>query len=457
MQKVIELINSFIGKGNDRSSRAKKNIFYSFLIKFFSIPISFILIPLTIGYIDSVSYGIWITISSIVMWMSFFDVGINNGLKNRLVESIATGNNNLSKKLISTTYAILTIISLLIFIGFYFLNNFLDWSKILNISSELAKDLPTVALIVVGFFCFRFVLSTINVILLAHQMPAAAAFRGLIEQIFSLLVILLLIYFTKGSVLKLAIGLCVSPIIILLYLNFALFQKKFKNLTPSYRYIDFSILGSIMGIGYKFFIIQIAGIIQFEAANFIIIQNYGPEEVSIYNVVFKYFSILTMIMAIFLAPFWSSVTDAFYKDDFIWIERAKIKYVFIAKILVLFGLVMLILSQFVYNLWIGKNVLNISFSNSLFMYIFVCVGVLGSVYCTILNGIGALNIQFKASIFSPFIFVVFSFLFIKFLNLGINSIILAAIIANFNAYILAPLQYKAIFKEKVKKINFKND
>lgn len=449
MKKIWNLINSFLRKGEQRSILAKKNIIYSFLIKIFSVPISFILIPLTIGYVDAETYGIWITVSSIVMWMSFFDIGINNGLKNRLVESIAFENNDLSKRLVSTTYAILIIISSCLFTIFYFVNQYLDWSKILNTSTDLSKDLAQVALIVVGFFCFKFVLSTINVILLANQMPAAAAFRAFIEQISSLIVILILINFTEGSILNLAYGLCFAPIIVLIYMNITLFRGKFKHLSPSFKYVDFSILHSILGIGYKFFIIQIAGIIQFEAANFIIIRNYGPSEVSIYNVVFKYFSVLTMVMAIFLAPFWSSVTDAFYKNDFLWIDRAKKKYLKMSILLVTGGFIMLIVSPFVYEIWLGKNVLNITFQNSLLMYIFSSVGAIGSVYCTILNGIGALNVQFKASILSPFVFVLLSFLFMSYFKLGINSIILASIIANFNAYILAPIQYNSILKKYV--------
>jgi len=110
---------------------------------------------------------------------------------------------------------------------------------------------------------------------------------------------------------------------------------------------------------------------------------------------------------------------------------------------------MLIISPYVYDIWLGENVMNITFSSSFYMYVFSCVGVVGSVYCTILNGIGALNVQYKASILSPFIFIGFSFVFIKYFKMGIDSIILASIIANFNAYVLAPIQYKSILKKKV--------
>mgnify|MGYP000199442594 FL=1 len=50
------------------------------------------LIPITINYVNADNYGIWLTVSSIISWMSFFDIGINNGLKNKFAEAKAMNN-----------------------------------------------------------------------------------------------------------------------------------------------------------------------------------------------------------------------------------------------------------------------------------------------------------------------------------------------------------------------------
>lgn len=445
---MLKTISGFFSKGEERSVLAKKNVLLTFAIRIVSLPISFILVPLTINYVNKDSYGIWITISSIVAWMSFFDIGINNGLRNKLTESIAEGNTKLSKKYVSTTYAILSIISIFILILFIGVNFFLDWSKVLNTSSSLSAELSKVALIVFGYFSFKFVLSTVNTILLSSQLPASASFRGLIEQVSSLIVIFLLTKFTTGSLLNLALGLCVAPLLVLIYFNVTLFFGKLKNISPSFHYVDFSITKDLMGIGFKFFIIQIAGVIQFQTANFIIIQSYGPSEVTVYNIVFKYFSVLTMLMAILMTPLWSAVTDAYAKKDNDWIIRAEKKYRKIAFAFVGLGLIMLFLSNYMYELWLGKDKIEVSFQTSFCMFLFTLISLFGGIYCTILNGISALDIQYKASIVSPLIFLMSSYFLIKYLNWGINSIIIASIIANFNGYLLAPLQYRRIFYSK---------
>lgn len=432
-------------KGDERSVQTKKNVFLLFAIKILSLPISFILVPLTIGYVNSESYGIWLTISSMVAWMSFFDIGINNGLRNKLAESIAKGDLKLSKQYISTTYAILSIISITVLITFFFANYFINWSVALNTASSLSIELSKVALTVVGYFCLRFTLSTINIILLANQLPARASFQAFVEQLVSLIIIFMLTKHTEGSLLKLAYGLCIAPVLVLIYYNAKLFTGKLEHIRPSFKDVHFSLTRDLMGIGLKFFIIQIAGIIQFQTANFIIIQYFGPHDVTVYNIVFKYFSVLTMIMAIFMTPFWSAVTDAYVRKDYNWIRNAEIKYRNIAIILTLVGVLMLLFSNYAYDVWLGNIQIDIPLKISIYMFLFTIISFFGGIYCTILNGISELNVQYKVSLFSPFLFIFFSYIFITVFNWGLVSIIIASILSNFNGFLLAPLQYKRIF------------
>lgn len=105
-----QLLLNFINKGSERSIKAKKNVLSMLFIKGGSILVGLLLVPLTLEYVDSESYGIWLTLSSMVAWISFFDIGINNGLKNKLAESLALKNYELGQKYVSTTYAILSLI-----------------------------------------------------------------------------------------------------------------------------------------------------------------------------------------------------------------------------------------------------------------------------------------------------------------------------------------------------------
>ena len=314
--KFIQNIK-LLKNNTDRSSKAKWNTILLGSIKTLTIPISFLLVPLTIDYVNKENYGIWLTLSSIVAWMSFFDIGLNNGLRNRLGDSLAKEDYVLSRKLVSTSYALLTIFSSIIFLFFFIINFFIDWNKFLNLSSNsIVQSLPLVISILVGYFCLRFVLSTVQIILIAKQEPGKAAIEPFLEQLLILIIIYSLTIFTKGSLLYLSIALCTAPVIVLIFFNIFFFNSTLKNVAPQFKYIDFSLTKSLMGVGFKFFIIQLAGIIQFQTANFIIMRNYGTEDVTVYNIAFKYFNVLILGMSILISPLWSAVTDAYSKKDF---------------------------------------------------------------------------------------------------------------------------------------------
>jgi len=444
--KARELYNHYFNSGAERSIKAKKNIIVLSLYKGISIVLNLLLVPMTLHYVDASTYGIWLTLSSIVGWISFFDIGLNHGLKNRLAESIANNNDNLGRTYVSTTYAMLAIIFIPLMIILLLIVPFLNWISILNIDTVDNSGIVSAICIIVTYFCINFILSTINVVILAHQAPAEAAFRTLIQQAVSLLIIYILTLTTQGSLLKLCIGLCISPLIVVTTYNLTLFNGKYKNIAPSIKHVDFHKVPDLMKLGVKFFIIHIAGIVLYQLTNLLIIRYYGPTDVTAYNIAYKYFSVLYMAWNILITPVWVAVTDAAAKNDYSWIINMRKKY---SRVLILFiigGIIMFILSKFVYHIWIGDGV-TISWTLSLWVLIYFVVLMFGSVPVSILNGLGKLNVQTIACCVSPIVYLVIFKLLVN-INVGVYSIIIASVVANFNGYLLAPIQCARLLNKR---------
>jgi O-antigen/teichoic acid export membrane protein len=188
--------------------------------------------------------------------------------------------------------------------------------------------------------------------------------------------------------------------------------------------------------------------VQFETANIIIARNFGTAEVTSYNIVYKYFGMLTMVFTIFLTPFWSSSTEAYIKNDIEWIKNGMKKYNQLNIILIGVGILMLIFSNTIYTLWLGKGKVNIAFNLSLWGFVFFNVSMFGAKYVVFLNGISALRIQFWACMLSPVLYVVIAVFLIEYYRMGVYALFIAAVIANFNSYFLAPLQYYQVINKK---------
>ena len=453
MNKVSKELSFFyskyILKGDVRSIRAKKNILGSIAIKGFSIALSLIMVPLTIDYVNPERYGIWLTLSSIVGWFSFFDIGLTQGLRNKFAEAKAVGDDVRAQVYVSTTYAILGIIFFSVWLLYLIGARFVDWTSVLNVPGNMAAEVSMLALIVFTYFCLQFVLRIISTIITADQQPAKSSLIDLFGQIATLIFIVILVRTTEGSLVNLGLALCLSPLVVLAAANVFLFNGAYRKYRPAISKVDFSESKGLFNLGLTFFVIQVAGVIQYQTANVIIAQNFGPLEVTSYNIVYKYFGMINMVFAIFLSPFWSASTDAYAKQDFQWIKNGIKKYNLLNIGVLGVSLVMLLFSDAVYALWLGEGTVNIDFQLSLWGFIFFNVTMFASKYINFLNGISALRIQFWACIISPFLYVGVVFLLVKYFNMGVYSIFVAAVIANYNSFILAPLQYyMVIVKEK---------
>ena len=443
---VLKLFNKHFATGPERTVKVKKNIVLLTIYKGLSIVISLLLVPMTLNYVDSGTYGVWLTLSSIVGWISFFDIGLNNGLKNRLTEALAQNDPELGRTYVSTTYAMLTLIFVPLMIIIVLAAPYINWASLMKIDNAENAGLVAAICIIVTYFCLNFILSTINVIIYAHQSPSEVSLRTLIQQVFSLIVIYVLTVTTQGSLVNLCIGLCISPLAVVALFNITLFRGKYYGIRPSLRYVDFHKLPDLLKLGVKFFIIQVAGIIQFQIVNFLIIRNYGAEDVTNYNIAFKYFNVLYMVWGILITPVWAAVTDAAARHEYSWIRNMQNKYLKLLGVMFLAGVVMLAVSSFVYDIWVGDKV-NITFMLSFWVFIYNVVLMYGSIYVHILNGLGELNIQTIACCISPFVFLGSTWLLIQ-SGVGVYAILIGSIIANFNGYILAPLQCRSVLKNR---------
>jgi O-antigen/teichoic acid export membrane protein len=399
---IYQYIINFFIKGHPRSLKAKKNIVASFLIKGFSIAISLVLVPLTINYINSSRYGIWLTLSSIVGWLSFFDIGFGFGLRNKFAEALAENKEELAKIYVSTTYAILSIIIGVVLVAFFIVNPFLNWTKILNTTPELAGELSILALIVFVFFCLRFIFQLLSTVLAANQEPAKGSFIELMGSMASLLLIFILTKTTSGSLIYLGAILSFTPVFVLIVSSFWFYRNDYKKFAPSFKFIKFKYAKDLMSLGLKFFIIQIAALVLFNTDNIIIIQLFGSKFVTTYNVSFKLFSIVVMVFNIIATPLWSAFTEAYTKNDLEWIKTTIKTLEKIWLFLILFTILLLLVSPFLFKLWLGDKV-QVPFVLSVAMSSYVIVSIWQTIHVFFLNGIGKVKLQLYLVLFSSLI------------------------------------------------------
>ncbi len=439
------------GVKSGRTKNIVKHIGWSFFYKVGSIIANFMLVPITIDYLDTENYGIWLTLSSFIGWFSFFDIGLGNGLRNKFAEAKALGNYKEAQAFVSTAYFTIGTISLFVFIVLLLINPLINWSNLFNTNETLKGELSLLLPIIFGFFAMQLVAKLITSLYQADQNHSIQGKIQFFGNSLSLLVIFLLTKTNESSLLIFGSVFSALPVFILIGLNLFAFGSTFKNFKPRFSLWKIEYLKEITGLGFKFFVVQIAAMVLFSTDNFIISKLFGPEEVVPYNIAFKYFSIVTMAYTIIITPYWSSFTEAFAKKDFAWIKKSVSN---IQKIwlLIPFGLlVMLLFADWFYEFWVGDNVI-VPIRLSLAMALFVILLTFNMIYVNFINGVGKIKLQLITSLISMTINIPLSIYLGKHLGLGSTGVILATCFSLGYSVVLRPIQYWKLINNTAKGI-----
>jgi O-antigen/teichoic acid export membrane protein len=444
-KKIIEKNNS------DRSKKTKFNTFLSLFFRGASILLSFILIPLTIKYIKPDIYGVWLTLTSLIGWIAMFDIGIANGLKNKLSESLAAKKYNNAKTLVSTSYIIITLIALFLILVHIIFNQFISWQHVFNSPFIPENELRNVVNIVAIFFLLKFVADIINVVSAAFQMVAVSSFLLFLSNLGLTISVWILSKTSETDMILLAFLLSFIPFLVSLIASFYLYNTYFKIVKPSLEYINFNESKGLFSLGWQFFVLQIVVVVIFQTDNIIISQFFEPKEVTNFNVAYKYYSILVVLFSIILTPYWTAFSEAYFKKDITWIRSSIQKLVKIFLFSILASLFMIFFSSSFFRIWVGDEI-NISISLSVWLCLYIAIMNWSAIFSNFLNGVGKIRLQLTFAPLVGIINILLSIFFIKVLHLDISAIPMANALSLSLGAFLGFIQYKKIINNEAKGI-----
>lgn len=418
-----EYINSLSEGNKERTTKVNFNIAVSFILRGISIVVSFLTISFSLKLLDTNKYGIWLAISSTVSWISILDIGLANGLRNKVAEYMAVKNYEEAKIAVSSTYAILFIIVVPILLIFGAVLRFSNWNSIFNTKLDNKELLLTIAAVFIGLL-MQFFLKPIASILQGDQQIYKSNLIQLLCNFIPLVPIIFFSKYLRGSMFALAIAQTILPVFVLIAATIILFQTEYKHIRPSLKKVNLTKSRSLFGLSLAFFIVQIAWVFLYSTSELIITHEFGGSDVTLYNLLYKYFSTTGIIFSIILTTYWSAFTDAFALFDFAWIKASIRKLVKIATIFLVITLLQLVLVVPVFKIWVG-NKIHVPFMLSIVMAIYFCVSLYTTLYSIVLNGSGKVKIQAIVSLITALLHVPVVLIFIRYFHWGLNSLVYA--------------------------------
>lgn len=386
-------------KSNKETAAIGKHMVISALCKPISMIISYLYIPLVLKFLGIEKYGIWSTILTILSWISYFDIGIGNGLRNKLTESLSKKDGK-SRKLVSSAYAFITVIMIIVTVFFSLIASKINWKRIFG-TPQCDENLTMVVIVSFIFVSINFILSICKNVLYSLQKAANVSAMELMVQIFNFIGVLFAIHFLESNLFTMAIIYGVSMLIANLLTSVCLYQKN-AIVKPSIKYIDLQVGKSITNVGMQFFIIQICALVLFTTDSLLISFLYGASDVTPYNTVNKLFNVIIGVYGALITPVWSAVTKASVERKFTVLTSLVKKMYKIIGIFVFFAIILLLFFRQISNLWLGME---LDYSRELIIcgFIYCILNIWTNMHGALANGLGILREQMFMSILQAII------------------------------------------------------
>lgn len=375
----------------------KFNLLFSLFLKFFSMIVSFVSIPLYINYFNNDDVlGLWFAILAILNWIMYFDLGIGNGLKNELIRLISKKDFLGAKIVYIKALKFIVLISLVfIVISFLTLSSlyFLNTQNLYGISKE------------------KFYLSIILLLVaVAIHLPLKLSIAGLLSFqksaisnlpifITPMLVMFFLMFYEDlevgGEFLILSVVYCfalILPLIATLAYFFSALNKKIIN-TKSTKLTSSSFRDEVIKPGLSFFYIQILLLLVVGTNEILILNLLSGEQVVDYQVYYRLYSIGLVFFTTFCIPLWGYLRKAFLENN---IDET---FTYTKYLILSFFLTLLIIMSFfvfdtlIFKLWIDEDSFNYNQSDSLYMSIYIATLVMVNLTAVFTNSFGKLRYQ----------------------------------------------------------------
>jgi O-antigen/teichoic acid export membrane protein len=316
------LTKSHANRGLERYRRAGITASSSFIAKALNILISFLSVPLTVHYLGAERYGVWLTISSLITWMSMTDFGLAGvALVNVLAEASGKEDRVGAQQYTSSAFWALSGVSVLSGILSVAFFRYIPWRAVFRVSAATSThELQTACALTLLFFVLAFPLSIQFSIYSAYQDGFLANVWGIAGNAISLAA-LVVVSQTHGGLPQLVLALSGTRCLVAIANVFFLFRR-YHWIVPAPSAVRWHCVKRLFNLGSKYLVTQLASLGVYQSQPIIITQILGPAKVVVFVVAYKILSLPMDLVFMATQPFVPAFGEAKARQDWRWIQSA---------------------------------------------------------------------------------------------------------------------------------------
>jgi O-antigen/teichoic acid export membrane protein len=278
-------------------------------------------VPLTIKYLGTERFGMWMTISSLISIIGFADLGLGNGLVSSIAHRHGREDEVGIAQLVSSAFFALLLVGACIFLVMCATYFVVPWPRLYSVTSELATREATPATFVfVACFCANLPLTVSQRVQMALQEYWIANIWLATGNILGLVGVILVIR-AKGGLPLLTLAMYGGPVVATLLGGLVEFGPRRPSLRPRWSHISPQMLPGLFRTGITFFLLQILTMLGLGTDNLVIATIANASAVAPYAVMARYAQLL-LVVNVFLQPLWPAFGEALGRGDYVWAKHA---------------------------------------------------------------------------------------------------------------------------------------
>jgi O-antigen/teichoic acid export membrane protein len=401
-------------------------------------------IPLTYRYLGAESYGLWMTLVSIITAMAVADLGIGFGVMNAVSEAYGKDDRKSIREYATSGFVLMLCIGAVLAVAGLVAYPSIPWQRLFNVkSATVANQGAEASAVLFGWFVLNIPLSVITRIQAGLQRAYWSQIVSACGNALSLLGLILVIEL-RGSLPWLVFASTFGEIAATIC-NGLILLWGMPWLLPSRNAFSSSAAKRILRLGLHFFIGQCAVALGFNSDNIVITQVLGAAAVPVYGVPQKLFGLSSQLINIGISPIWPAYGEALARRDHAWIRRTFRNSIIATLSLAIPVCTFLALKgQWVLRVIVGKS---LHVPVSLF-WTLAAWGIITAVWIPVailLNGTGVIKVLVRMTAISSVVNLTLSIYLAR--RLGVIGVCLGSIITQ--VAIMAPVgvyQVRGLFK-----------
>jgi O-antigen/teichoic acid export membrane protein len=355
--------------------------------------VGLLVVPLSLAYLGSEQYGLWMTVTSLTAMLAFADFGMGNGLLNAIASADGSDDGDRAAAATSSAVFLLTALGIVLALLFWISYPVVGWERLLNATKPaLAPQARHIVAVTIMCAIASLPLGVSQRVQMGYQegflngaWNAAGSLLGLAALVFAI---------SRHATLPWLV-LCLSgaPVVGLAANGLALFGWRRPRLRPRWCNVSARTMRHLLGAGSLFFAIQLAGAVGYQLPVLAIARLLGPADVTNFAVPLRLFMVVPALMGFFLTPLWPAYREALARGDAHWVKHTVgVSVALCLALNVAWGVALVFSGPAILRWWVGSRVVApIGVRIGLAMW--GALTGLGGPFAMFLNAAGALKFQ----------------------------------------------------------------